>query len=92
MLEYDFYLECENAWQDFKNELDEYNTEVGKYNEEIKGKVYTIGSPEERRISIWKKELFEKEKILENMENTLGNYWYESEFSSYTVRDVLIHW
>ena len=27
-----------------------------------------------------------------NMENTLGNHWYESEFSSYTVRDILIHW
>jgi len=92
MLEYDYYLECENAWQDFKTKLAEYNTEVDEYNQEIKGKVYKIGSPEERRISAWKNELIKEEKILEKMENTLGNYWYESEFSSYTVRDILIHW
>ena len=91
-LQYDFYTERKKAWQDYQNRLKSFNTEVDRYNKEISGKVFTYGSPEEQKISAWKEELQEQERTLERLEKELGQYWYESEFSEYTVEDVLIHW
>jgi hypothetical protein len=91
-LQYEFYAEREKAWQDYQNRLDSFNKEVDRYNKEISGKVYTYGSPEEQQISAWKEELQEKQRMLERLEKELGKHWYESEFSEYTVEDVLIHW
>ena len=89
---YDFYVDYEKAWREHKVLLKSYNEEVKKFNNEVSQKVYTIGSPEEHFITTWKGELMEKEKILENQKKELGDYWYESEFSSYTVKNVRIHW
>jgi hypothetical protein len=91
-LQYDYYLEYEKAWHEYKALLESYNKEVDKYNREISGKVYTLGSPEEIRINAWKAELAEQEEILISLEEELGSYWYESEYSSYVVENVLIHW
>lgn len=91
-LQYDFYTDCEEAWQEYKNMLDSYNREVDKYNAEISGKVYTIGSPEEQRISAWKERINQQEQTLDRLEQEAGKHWYESEFSSYTVEDIQIHW
>ena len=91
-LQYDFYVDSEKAWQDYKNMLESYNQEVERYNQEISGKVYTIGSSEEKRISAWKENLLQQEQTLDRLEKELGEHWYESEFSSYTVEDVNIHW
>ncbi len=91
-LQYDYYLEYEKAWHEYKVLLKLYNEEVDKYNLEISGKVYTIGSPEEQRINAWKAGLDEQEEILNSLEDEVGNYWYESEYASYVVDNVLIHW
>lgn len=90
--QYDFYADCEMAWHNYKNMLETYNSEVERYNKEVSGRVFTIGSPEEQRISSWKAELNQQERTLDRLEEELGSYWYESEFSSYTVTDVNIHW
>lgn len=91
-LQYDFYAEREKAWQDYQNLLQSFNSEVDRYNKEISGKAYTYGSPEEQRISAWKEELEKQEQTLDRLEKELGNHWYKSEFSEYTVEDVQIHW
>jgi hypothetical protein len=89
---YDFYVEYAKAWREHKEMLKEYNDEVKRYNDEVSEKVYTIGSPEEQRITKWKEELVKKARILESQKEELGDYWYESEFSSYTVKSARIHW
>jgi len=91
-LQYDFYADCEKAWQDYKNMLAAYNKEVDRYNKEISDRVFTIGSPEEQRVSSWKEKLNQQEQTLDRLEKELSKHWYESEFSSYTVEDVHIHW
>ncbi len=90
--QYDFYIDCEKAWQDYSNLLEAYNKDVASYNNEVSGKVYTIGSAEEKRISSWKEQLNQQEQWLNQLEKELGKHWYESEFSSHTVEDVYIHW
>ncbi len=92
ILEYDFYADSEKKWLEYEKTLDAYNEEVDRYNQEISGKVYTIGSPEAKRISAWENDLLQQEQTLELMESDVGEHWYESEFSSYTVEDVFIHW
>ena len=47
---------------------------------------------EEQRVSAWKEKLNQQEQTLDRLEKELGKHWYESEFSSYTVEDVHIHW
>jgi len=89
---YDFYVEYEKAWREHKALLKAYNEEVKRYNDEVSQKVYTIGSPEEQFITTWKEELIKKARILESQKKELGDYWYESEFSPYTVKNVRIHW
>lgn len=94
-LEYGFYLEYKQKWQDYDSMLEDYNQEVEEYNQEIKGKVYTIGSPEAQRIETWEAELERKEKILDNLEKELGYYFYELQDTSESaaiVKDVHIHW
>ena len=92
ILEYDFYADSEKAWHGYKTMLEEYNRDVDSYNKEIEGKVYTIGTAEEKRITAWENELLQLEQTLTRMEEELGGHWYESEFSSYTVEDIHIHW
>jgi hypothetical protein len=89
---YDFYLDCEKARLEYEVLLNMYNEEVNDYNREVEGKVYTIGSAEEKRITTWKERLDQQGEYLNQMEEELGKYWYESEFSSLIVEDVYIHW
>ena len=91
-LGYNYYVEYENKWQDYRELLEAYNEEVNRYNDEINDKLYTPGSPEEISILAWKEKLDEQAEILKEIEEELGNYWYESEFSSYMVKSTLIHW
>jgi tetratricopeptide (TPR) repeat protein len=91
-LQYSYYAEYEKKWQDYKKALELYNREVNRFNQEIKDKVFTIGSAEEQRVSKWKEQLKEQEESLESLEKETGNHWYQSEFSSYTVKTVTVHW
>jgi hypothetical protein len=91
-LQYDYYVEREREWLEYKIMSELFNQEVDKYNNEIGGKVFVYGSPEEQRMSAWEKRLVTKEKELEELGNKLGNSWYETEYSEYIVKDVSIHW
>ncbi len=91
-LEYDFYAECEKAWQEYETKLRAYNAEVERFNREIGSRVYIFGSPEASRISVWKEELTSQEKELKTLKEKAGDRWLESEYSSYLVKSVMIHW
>jgi hypothetical protein len=91
-LEYNFYNDCEKAWQEYEIQLKAYNEEVDRFNREIGNRVYIFGSPEAGQISVWKEELASKEKELESLKEKAGDRWLESEYSSYLVKSVNIHW
>ncbi len=91
-LSYNYYVEYEKKWHDYKRLLKYYNDEVDRYNDEISNKVFIAGSPEEISINAWKDRLDTQSGILDEMEEELGNNWYETEFSSYVVKGVLVHW
>jgi hypothetical protein len=91
-LEYDFYAECEKTWQEYETKLQAYNDEVDRYNREIGNKVITFGSQEASRFAVWEERLSLMEKDLENLKEQTGGHWLESEYSSYLVKSVNIHW
>jgi hypothetical protein len=91
-LGYNYYVEYEQKWREYKNLLKDYNEEVDKYNDEIEGKVYTKNSPEARSIQAWQERLEEQAEVLDEMEKELGTFWYEPQFSSFLVKNTLIHW
>lgn len=91
-LQYGFYLDCEIAWREYETQLEAFNEEVEQYNRETSSQVYIIGSPEWRRVSDWKAELISKQKALEALREKAGDRWLESEYSSYLVKRVNIHW
>lgn len=91
-LGYNYYVEYEQKWLEYRSILERFNEEVDKYNREIEGKSYVAGSPEARSIEAWEERLNEQSATLDEMEAELGTHWYESEFSSYLVKNTLIHW
>ena len=91
-LGYNYYVEYEQKWREYSNLLKLFNEEVDKYNAEIEGKSYVAGSPEVRSIEAWEERLNEQSAALDEMESELGTHWYESEFSSYLVKNTLVHW
>ena len=91
-LSYNYYVEYERKWQEYRSILERFNQDVDKYNREIEGKTYIAGSPEARAIEAWEERLNEQSTVLEEMEVDLGTHWYESEFSSYLVKNTLVHW
>jgi hypothetical protein len=77
LLRYSFYIDYSLYWQKCEDMLEEYNDEVARYNEEISGKVYQEGSPELAAIEAWEAELHEKERMLDDLAQKLGNCWFE---------------
>jgi len=91
-LEYNFYLEYKQKWQNYEDMLEDYNREVERYNQEISGKVYVEGSSELARIEAWEAELDRQEQVLDRLEKELGYYFYESQDTSGIVKDLHINW
>jgi hypothetical protein len=91
-LEYAYYTDCEQAWQEYETKLKAYNEEVDRFNREAGGRVYIFGSAEERSMTARKEALAKQEKELENLAGQTGDRWLESEYSSYLVKSVNIHW
>ncbi|MFH1648031.1 MAG: hypothetical protein ABID71_10220 [Chloroflexota bacterium] len=89
---YDFYADYEKKWREYEALLDAHNEAVDKYNRDISGRVFTYGTPEARSIAEREQELQAQEETITALETELGGTWYESEFSAYTVKDVLVHW
>jgi hypothetical protein len=90
--EYDFYAACEKAWREYEAKLKAYNDEVDRFNRESAGRVFIIGSPEAQRMMTWKESLLAAERELESLKAQAGGRWLESEYSSYLVKSVNIHW
>ena len=86
---YDFYVQFENKWQDFKNQLAAYNAEVKSYNQEITGKVYRKGSVELAGIKAWEEQLQQKESALDALKREIGI----SRFKPLgVVKSTWLHW
>jgi hypothetical protein len=91
-LTYDYYAQREAAWQTYAAELDTFNTQVSAFNAATEGKTFIIGTAEYDRITNWKEQLQAQQKELQDYQSEYGNDWYQSEYSSYTVKDIAIHW
>ncbi len=91
-LTYDYYAEREAAWQSYAAELDSFNTSVAAFNAATEDHTYIIGTAAYDRMIDWKDQLRNQEKDLKTYQSKYGADWYESEYSSYTVKDIAIHW
>lgn len=88
-LSHSFYQEYIHKWQEFETRFEAYNNEVAEYNREIAGKVYTIGTTDEIRISAWEARLEEEKQELDRLSEELGEGQYEY---IGIVEDIYIHW
>ena len=86
-LDYTFFEDYLENWEDYKALLAQYNSEVLLYNDAIKGKTFIIGSEEYKQIKAWEAELIQMEQTLSDMETELGDYYYlpSSVVSNYTI-------
>jgi len=87
-LSYEGYERIVEDESRYEQQLQAYNAEVDKFNQEIEGKIYYIGTTEERRISQWSDELDEKNAELEKQESKLINVWEVGD----TVTSIEIYW
>jgi hypothetical protein len=90
--DYAFYTDCENAWKEFKIKLAAFNAEVERYNKETGSRVFIIGTPDAERMLAWKETLLMAEIELKALKAQAGDRWIESEYSSFLVKSVNIHW
>jgi hypothetical protein len=88
-LDYAFFEDYIESWENYKTLLAQYNNEVLLYNNAIKGKTFIIGSEECEQIKAWEAELIQMEQTLSDMENELGEYYY---LPSSVVSDYAIYW
>ncbi len=91
-LTYDYYTERETAWESYAAALDSFNADVSAFNAATGGRTFIIGSAEYHRMTDWKEQLQAREKDLKAYQSEYGDDWYQSEYSSYTVKDIAIHW
>jgi len=87
--DYGFYQEYTRKWQEYQVRLEAYNKEVAEYNQAISGKIYTIGSIEEIRISAWDARLVQEEQEMDRLSEEVGEDFYEP---LGVVEDIYIHW
>ena len=90
--EYDFYADCEKAWREYQIKSTAYNEEVERFNRETGSRVFIIGSPETQRMLTWKEALTAAEREMAVLKARAGDRWLESQYSSYPVKNVIIHW
>ncbi len=90
--EYAFYTDCEKAWKEYKIKIVAFNAEVERYNRETGSRVFIIGTPEAERMLAWKETLLAAESELKSLKAQAGDSWIESEYSSFLVKSVNMHW
>jgi len=88
-LAYSFYQEYLLKWQEYTTRLEAYNKEVAEYNQAISGKIYTIGSIEEIRISAWEDRLAKEEQEIDKLSEEVGEGFYDP---LGVVKEIKIHW
>jgi hypothetical protein len=87
--DYEFYLEFQQKWADYKSRMAAYNTAVKQYNQYIQGKIFRPGSEELREVMIRDAQLKEEQKTL----NALGAEIGTSNFKPLgVVKSISIHW
>jgi hypothetical protein len=86
---YDFYVQFEKKWQDFKEQLAAYNAEVKRYNQEITGKIYRKGSVELAGIRVWEEQLQQKEAALDVLKQEIGSNRFKP---LGVVKSTWVHW
>ena len=86
---YSFYDEYKQKRYEYQRLLYDYNEEIKQYNREIEGKVYYEGSSELARIEAWEAKLEEKNQVLNQLAEELGDFWFEP---LGIVEDVFIRW
>jgi len=91
-LTYDYYAMRQAAWETYAAELQSYNESVASFNAETGGKTFVIGSAAYRRVTDWKSDLLKEERDLLAYQEQYGDGWYQSEYSSYTVKEFSVHW
>jgi hypothetical protein len=91
-LTYDYYAEREAAWETYTVDLESYNESVAQFNAETSARTYTIGSAAYRKMTDWKRDLINQANDLKAYQDTYGDGWYQSEYSSYTVKEISVHW
>ncbi len=88
-LDYAYFEDYIENWENYKTLLAEYNDEVLRYNNAIKGKTFIIGSEEYEQMKAWEAELIKMEQTLSDMESELGDYYY---LPSSIVSEYAIYW
>lgn len=88
-LYYDFYQEYARKWRAYQQVLADYNEEVALFNQETAGKTYYEGSEELARIQAWEAELKAVGRQLEDLNQELGDIWFEPKG---IVKEVWVHW
>ncbi len=73
-LSYSFYEEYKWESQEYDRLVSDYNDDVEQYNQEIKEKGILEGSPEELRIEAWEARLEEKEQVIDELAEELGDF------------------
>jgi len=86
---YSFYDEYKQKRYEYQNLLYDYNEQIKQYNREIEGKVYYEGSSELARLEAWEAKLEEKNQVLNQLAEELGNFWFEP---LGIVEDIFIRW
>jgi len=71
-LQYSFYIEYTQNWQEYGDMLEDYNNEVAAFNQALGGRT-TLAEPEYSEFKAWEAELAEKERILDGLARKLGN-------------------
>lgn len=101
-LDYGSYLAMKNEWEIYNRTVDVYNSqmqilnsEIDRFNKEIRGKVYYIGTAEDKRISQWSQNLKDRGRALDEQRadlnrrrNTLETVWEPLG----TVSSIQIYW
>ena len=87
-LSYSFYVEYAWNWQKFDAMIDDFNDDVYDFNRTYASKT-SLPEAEYREYEAWKAELKGKERLLNGMENKLGNCFAEP---LGIVKTVDIYW
>lgn len=89
LLEYAFYVEYAEKWQDYQDRLYAYNIEMELYDQEIGREVYVEGSGKLEGIEAWKARLDHEGLALKELAEELGDYIYKP---LGIVKDICIRW
>lgn len=87
-LSYSFYIEYVSNWQKLDNMIDDFKNEVDAFNQALGGRT-RLAEPEYSKFKAWEVELREKERILYELADEIGDSRFEP---LGIVETVKIYW